>query len=68
MRKQVGDREVILEFQRLGDYVKVSAMDAETLTETSIVGAASVSRAELERLALKKLDYVLKKRRPGPGA
>jgi hypothetical protein len=62
MKKQAGDREVILEFHRIGDYVKVSVMDAETLTETSIVGAASASQAELERLALKKLEYVLKKK------
>ncbi len=66
MKKEIGGREVILEFQRVGNYVKVSAMDVETLTEASIVGAASASQAELERLALKKLDYVLKKQRPAP--
>ena len=66
MKKEIGGREVILEFQRVGDYVKVSAMDVETLIEASIVGAASASQAELERLALKKLDYVLKKQRPAP--
>ena len=66
MKKEVEGREVILEFQRVGDYVKVSAMDVETLTEASIVGAASASQAELERLALQKLDYVLKKERPAP--
>jgi hypothetical protein len=66
LKKEIGGREVILEFQRVGNYVKVSAMDVETLTEASIVGAASASQAELERLALKKLDYVLKKQRPAP--
>ena len=66
LKKEIGGREVILEFQRVGDYVKVSAMDVETLIEASIVGAASASQAELERLALKKLDYVLKKQRPAP--
>jgi len=66
LKKEIGGRGVILEFQRVGNYVKVSAMDVETLTEASIVGAASASQAELERLALKKLDYVLKKQRPAP--
>ena len=55
-------REVILEFQRLGNAVKVTATDADTLVEVSIQGPARASEAELKRAALAKLNYVLRKR------
>lgn len=54
-------RDVIIEFHQVGDYVKVSAMDAATLTEVSIVGDPSAGEAELTRVALRKLKYVLDK-------
>lgn len=60
-------REVILEFQRLGNAVKVTAIDPDTLVEVSIMGPARSSEAELRRTALDKLDYVLKKRTGGSG-
>jgi len=59
-------REVILEFQRLGNAVKVTATDPETLVEVSIMGPARSTEAELRRAALDKLDYMLRKR-PGSG-
>ena len=55
-------REVILEFHPVGMYVKVSAMDTQSLTEISIQGAASASEPILKRNALKRLEYVLKKK------
>jgi hypothetical protein len=55
-------REVILEFQRLGNAVKVTATDSETLVEVSIQGPAHASDAELRRAAIDKLNYVLRKR------
>jgi len=55
-------REVILEFQRLGNAVKVTATDPDTLVEVSITGPARATEAELKRAALDKLDYVLRKR------
>lgn len=55
-------REVILEFFPVGAFVKVSAMDTASLTEVSIQGPASASRETLQRNALKRLEYVLKKR------
>jgi hypothetical protein len=58
----VAGREVILEFQRLGNAVKVTATDPETLVEVSILGPVRSSEAELTRAALDKLDYVLRKR------
>jgi hypothetical protein len=56
------DREVILEFQRLGNAVKVTATDPETLLEVSIMGPARSGEAELRRAALDKLNYMLRKR------
>jgi hypothetical protein len=55
-------REVIIEFYPLGSYVKVSAMDVKTLTEVSIQGAASAPESLLKRNAIKRLEYVLKKK------
>ena len=55
-------REVIIEFHPVGMYVKVSAMDTQSLTEVSIQGAASASEAILRRNAIKRLEYVLKKK------
>ena len=48
-------REVYFEFTAIGATVKVSAIDAATGTEVSIMGPASALQADLERLALQKL-------------
>ncbi|MDA0230986.1 MAG: serine hydroxymethyltransferase [Proteobacteria bacterium] len=61
--QNIGGREVYLEFQRVGDYVKVSAIDAETNIESSIVGASRTTQQQLTRLAVRKLEYVMEKRR-----
>jgi hypothetical protein len=58
-------REIIFEFQRVGGYVKVSAVDTETSAEVSIVGPPSAGQVQLERLAARKLEYVLAKRATG---
>jgi phage head maturation protease len=60
-------REVILEFHRVGNAVKVTAVDPQTFVEVSIVGSPATSEAELSRIAIKKLDYVLNRRRDGRG-
>lgn len=57
--------EYLLEFQRVGSYVKVSIIDTATNTETSIVGDPRASEAELTRLAVRKLEYVLRKKEQG---
>ncbi|NFV79412.1 DUF6898 family protein [Magnetospirillum aberrantis] len=59
-------REVLFEFRQIGAYVKVSAIDAATATEVSIVGDASAGTARLKQTALRKLEYVLAKQQP-PG-
>jgi hypothetical protein len=56
----------IIEFHRIGNAVKVSAMDPRTLTEVSIMGAPGAGDAELSRLAVRKLEYVLAKRAGQP--
>ncbi len=62
-----GEQGYIIEFHRVGNAVKVSAIDPATLTEVSIIGAPSVSDAELTRLAIRKLEYMLAKRRTNAG-
>lgn len=56
------DREIILEFHQVGSLVKVSAMDTATMTEISISGPVNTSKEILEKNALKRLEYVLKKK------
>ena len=60
-----GNREVILEFHRVGAYVKVSAVDTVTLTEVAIVGDPAAGEAALKQAAIRKLDYVLARRAEG---
>lgn len=63
MSKEIlNGREVIIEFFPVGVFMKVSAMDTLTLTEISIQGPANAPEATLKRNALKRLEYVLKKK------
>ncbi|NCC22143.1 MAG: hypothetical protein EOM26_06735 [Alphaproteobacteria bacterium] len=55
-------REIIIEFYQVGPFVRVAAIDAKTLTEISIQGPRSAGEATLKRNALKRLEYVLKKK------
>ena len=56
------EREVIYEFIQVGNSVKVSAIDAATGIEVSIVGDPAAGETALKLLAQRKLDYVLAKR------
>lgn len=56
-------REVIFEFYQLGAITKVNAMDTRTLTEITIQCPASTSEDIMKRNALKRLNYVLKKKK-----
>ncbi len=53
--------EVLFEMRRIGAYVKVSAIDAASGTEVSIVGDVRAGEVMLKRTALRKLEYVLSK-------
>lgn len=58
-------REVLFEFSRVGNSMKVTALDTETLVEVSVVGPATSAQAQLKATALRKLQYVLAKRQQG---
>ena len=60
MQKSGG--EYLIEFRRVGNSVKVSAIDPLTTQEVSIVGPANVGQEELSRVAVRKLKYVLAKK------
>ncbi len=57
-----GEREVILEYQVIGNSVKVTAVDSETLIEVSIVGPPRAGEEVLKQIVLRKLEYVLARR------
>ena len=59
------EKEVLLEFHHVGNAVKVTAMDPETMVEVSIVGDPGAGEEELTRIAIRKLEYVLKKQGAG---
>jgi hypothetical protein len=54
-------REVIFEFTQIGHIVKVTAMDVKSRTEIIMQGPATSPQKLLEKNALKKLEYVLRK-------
>ncbi|WP_372396959.1 hypothetical protein ABMY26_23030 [Azospirillum sp. HJ39] len=60
-----GNGEVLFEFQRVGSYLKVVAIDAKTGVEVTVAGPATGSLELLKRTAINKLRFVQSK--PGPG-
>ncbi|MBL41334.1 MAG: hypothetical protein CMM49_01595 [Rhodospirillaceae bacterium] len=54
-------KEYLFEFNWVGAYVKVSAIDPVTNIEVSIVGASNTNEVELKRIAINKLEYVIEK-------
>ena len=61
MRKPPG--EIFIEFIQQGHYIKVSAVDAQTGLEVSIVGDPKQSQRALEIAAVRKLHYVRRQKR-----
>jgi hypothetical protein len=57
----------IIEFTQIGTSIKVTAIDPRTMTEVSIVGGTQYSKEFLTRQAVKKLEYVLTKKREDGG-
>jgi hypothetical protein len=55
------ENRIIIEFIRVGAYVKVSAVDPVSRVEASIVGDLASGEAILKRTAIRKLKYVLEK-------
>lgn len=56
------NREVIVEFTPVGNIVRVTAMDTASLTEIVISGPKATPQATLKRNAVKRLEYVLRKK------
>lgn len=56
------DSKFIIEFRRVGNAVKVSAIDPLTLTEVSIAGPLDAGETLLRRLAVRKLLCVLNRK------
>lgn len=48
--------EIYLEFIPVGSQVKLVAVDAASGVEVTVFGPASVSRSDLERIAVRKLN------------
>ncbi len=69
----VGLREVLYEFRRVGKHLRVIAIDPDTGIEVTMIGDRKAGVEELKRLAMRKLVYVMDKkgftgrgrRRPG---
>jgi hypothetical protein len=55
-------RDYIIEFIVQGRYAKVTAVDPATGIEATIVGDANQPQAVLERVAVAKLVWLLKKK------
>lgn len=55
-------REVLIEFIPVGNFMKVSAIDTLTHTEISIQGPTNAGQAMLKMNAMKRLEYVMKKK------
>ena len=51
--------EIILEFFPIGKMIRVVAVDAASGLEATIMGPANESRADLERVAVRKLRMML---------
>jgi hypothetical protein len=63
MRPEVPIGEVLFEFHQVGNVVKVSALHVDTDTEVSLVGPPAAGVYGLRTAAIRKLIYVLNKRR-----
>lgn len=56
------NREIIFEFFPVGNVVRVSAMDTRTMTEISIQCPARTPEALMKANAMKRLEFVLRKK------
>ncbi len=56
-------REILYEMRRIGNVVKVTAIDCVTGTEASIQGPANAPATLLRQNACRKLEYVLAKQK-----
>jgi len=55
--------EILFEVTQIGAYVKITAVDPQTGIEASVTGPASLSPHQLQQAAIRKLQYVLEKKK-----
>ncbi|MDX2027040.1 MAG: hypothetical protein SFW62_00195 [Alphaproteobacteria bacterium] len=55
--------EVIIEYTRVGNSVRVTAVDVATGTEVTFQAPSNASTPDLQRIAINKLTYVMNKRK-----
>ncbi len=58
-----GNDEVLFEFSRVGNVMRVAALHVDTNTEVIIAGPLTAPQAHLRNTALQKLRYVLAKKK-----
>ena len=58
-----GKDEVLFEFSRIGNVMRVAALHVDSNTEVVIAGPATAPQAALRNTALQKLRYVLAKKK-----
>lgn len=61
MTEKLQGREVIFEFRPVGNIMRVTAMDTETMTEVVIQGPINAGEATLKKNALLRLEFVLRR-------
>lgn len=54
-------KRIIVELIPMGNYIKVSAICEDTGREVSMVGDPKVPQKQLEKLAINKLKYVMRR-------
>ncbi len=62
MKEPLQGREIIFELRPVGNVMKVSAMDTISLTEVSIQCPLNAGEEVFKKNALKRLEYVLRKK------
>ena len=55
------EREIYFEFVKIGNAVKITAIDSATAIEVSVMGPANAAQSDLERVALRKLKARLER-------
>ena len=61
MSEKMHGREVIFELCPAGNIMRVTAMDTATMTEVVIQGPLNAGEAVLQKNALQRLEYVLRR-------
>lgn len=54
--------EILFEYVKQGKFIKVTAIEPKTRTEVCVVVPIGLSEQQMQIQALKKLQYVLKKK------